>query len=223
MYVSNGTGSRRDRNTGHKTGPAISPGEIMFTGLVEEIGTIERVEDRGGAIDITVRGALVTNDLKIDDSIALDGCCQTVVSRTGDTFTVTAVEETLRKTTLGNFREGRRVNLERAVRIGDRLGGHFVQGHVDCVGEVIEYRELAGSWLYRISYPQEFARLVIPVGSIAINGVSLTAADVRDNTCMVSIIPHTHAMTTFGELDTGHSVNVEFDMIGKYVRGFVVG
>lgn len=193
----------------------------MFTGLIEEIGTIEAVDGRAGAIDITVRGSRVMDDLKVDDSIALDGCCQTVVRLNDSSFTVTAVEETLRKTTLGEFFSGRSVNLERAVRIGDRLGGHFVQGHVDCVGKVIEREQLDGSWLYRISYPQEFSSLVISVGSIAINGVSLTAAQVRDNTCTVSIIPHTHAMTTFGQLTVGTDVNVEFDMIGKYVRGFV--
>lgn len=193
----------------------------MFTGLIEEIGTIESIGKKGGSIDIAVRARRVMDDLKIDDSIALDGCCQTVIGVGDGTFTVTAVEETLRKTTLGNFSSGGSVNLERAVRVGDRLGGHFVQGHVDCVGEVIAYEERDGSWLYRIGYPEEFAALVIPVGSIAVNGVSLTAADVRGNTCMVSIIPHTHAMTTFGGLKVGDRVNVEFDMIGKYVRKIV--
>lgn len=194
----------------------------MFTGLIEEIGTVTAVEKTGGGINITVQGNTVMDDLKIDDSIALDGCCQTVISRTESSFTVTAVEETLKKTTLRDFVPNRHVNLERAMRVGDRLGGHFVQGHVDCTGIVIEYEKRESSWLYRVEYPQDFAGLVIPVGSIAINGVSLTAAEVRDNTCMVSIIPHTYGATTFNELKTGHQVNLEFDMLGKYIRQFAL-
>ncbi|MEO5929860.1 MAG: riboflavin synthase [Candidatus Kapaibacterium sp.] len=192
----------------------------MFTGLIEEIGQVIRAVDDGGARRITVRGAKVIDGLKIDDSVALDGCCQTVVALDGDTFTVVAVEETLKKTTLGSFTDGRRINLERALRVGDRLGGHFVQGHVDCVGSVIDASTRESSWLYWIGYPEEFARLVIPVGSIAINGVSLTAAEVSGASCMVSIIPHTHDVTTFDTLKNGDPVNVELDMIGKYIRNF---
>jgi riboflavin synthase len=193
----------------------------MFTGLIEEIGTIASVEHTGGARRITVHGALVMDGLGIDDSIAIDGCCQTVVERGDDWFTVVAVEETLKKTTLGDFESGRRVNLERALRVGDRLGGHFVQGHVDCVGRVSEAATRESSWIYWISYPEEFADHVISVGSIAINGVSLTAAEVDANRCMVSIIPHTYEVTTFNQLQAGDTVNVEFDMIGKYIRNFV--
>jgi riboflavin synthase len=193
----------------------------MFTGLVEEVGEIVEAIDDRGARRITVRGALVSDGLGIDDSVALDGCCQTVVARDGDTFTVVAVEETLKKTTLGTFGGGRPVNLERALRVGDRLGGHFVQGHVDCVGRVSEASTRESSWIYWISYPEEFASLVIPVGSIAINGVSLTAAEVDGNRCMVSIIPHTYDVTTFNRLNEGDPVNVEFDMVGKYIRNFV--
>ncbi|MDB5033153.1 MAG: riboflavin synthase [Chlorobi bacterium] len=192
----------------------------MFTGLIEEIGQVVTAVDDGGARRITVRGAKVIDGLKVDDSVALDGCCQTVVALDGDTFTVVAVEETLKKTTLGSFIAGRRVNLERALRVGDRLGGHFVQGHVDCVGSVIDASTRESSWLYWIGYPEEFARLVIPVGSIAINGVSLTAAEVSGACCMVSIIPHTHDVTTFDALKQGDPVNVELDMIGKYIRNF---
>jgi len=193
----------------------------MFTGLIEETGTITGVDVNGGGLDITVRAHTTLDDLKIDDSIALDGCCQTVVRRTETEFTVTAVEETLRKTTLGEFVAGRVVNLERAIRVGDRLGGHFVQGHVDCVGEVRERTQLETSRLYRIAFPERFARLVIPVGSLAINGVSLTAAEVDGASCTVSIIPHTMTMTTFGTLEAGDRVNLEFDMLGKYVAGIL--
>ncbi len=193
----------------------------MFTGLVEEIGEVFEVRANGDAIDITVAAHPVLEDLQIDDSIALDGCCQTVIRRDEETFTVTAVEETLKKTTLGSFGVGTRVNLERALRVGDRLGGHFMLGHVDCVGEIIEREDLESSRLFRIRYPEEFAPLVIPVGSIAINGVSLTTAEVEGNACMVSIIPHTLGATTFGRLNTGDRVNIEFDMIGKYIRNMM--
>jgi riboflavin synthase len=195
----------------------------MFTGLIEEVGTIVDASPDGGAVRLTVAGPTVHDGLAIDDSVSIDGCCQTVVALGEKSFTVVAVEETLGKTTLGSFREGRRVNLERALRVGDRLGGHFVQGHVDCVGEVLSAETLESSWIYWIGYPEEFASLVIPVGSIAINGVSLTAAAVRDNSCMVSIIPHTHDVTTFRDLAAGDRVNVEFDMIGKYIRNFTRG
>jgi riboflavin synthase len=193
----------------------------MFTGLIEEVGTVAAVVPQGAARRITIRASTVTEGLDVDDSVAVDGCCLTVVEHTADTFTAIAVEETLAKTTLGTFAEGRPVNLERALRVGDRLGGHYVLGHVDCVGTIVEAFERESSWIYWIAYPAEHGRLVIPVGSIAINGVSLTAADVRDDACMVSIIPHTHAVTTFGTLVTGDRVNVEFDMVGKYVRNFV--
>lgn len=193
----------------------------MFTGLIEEIGTIAEAIDDGGARRLTVRARTVMEGLAIDDSVAIDGCCQTVVALGEGWFTVVAVEETLKKTTLGSFTTGRQVNLERALRVGDRLGGHFVQGHVDCVGEISEASVLESSWIYWITYPDPFARLVIPVGSIAINGVSLTAAEVKDNRCMVSIIPHTHEVTTFNRLQMGEKVNVEFDMVGKYIRNFV--
>lgn len=193
----------------------------MFTGLIEEIGTVAKVVDGAGARRFTFRASTVMQGLSVDDSVAIDGCCLTVVERTADSFTAVAVEETLMKTTLGDLVAGSTVNLERALRVGDRLGGHYVLGHVDCVGTVVQREERESSWLYWIGYPAEHSKLVIPVGSIAINGVSLTAADVRDDACMVSIIPHTHSVTTFGRLKTGDRVNVEFDMIGKYVRNFM--
>jgi riboflavin synthase len=193
----------------------------MFTGLVEEIGTIATIDVEGDARRITIACATVMEGLAIDDSVAVDGCCLTVVARTDTTFTAVAVEETLAKTTLGSFTVGRNVNLERALRVGDRLGGHYVLGHIDCVGVVREAFERDSSWIYWIGYPIEHGGLVIPVGSIAVNGVSLTAADVRDDACMVSIIPHTHDVTTFGTLEEGDKVNIEFDMIGKYIRNFV--
>ncbi len=193
----------------------------MFTGLIEEIGRIQSVTPDGGALRITLRGTVVSDGLKIDDSVAIDGCCQTVVAIDGESFTVVAVEETLKKTTFDLFSPDQNVNLERALRVGDRLGGHFVQGHVDCVGRIVDTETRESSWIFWVEYPTEFTSLVIPVGSIALNGVSLTAAEVAANRCMVSIIPHTYEMTTFSDIRIGDPVNVEFDMIGKYVRNLV--
>ncbi len=193
----------------------------MFTGLIEGIGSVTAIEDSGGVRRLTIDGGAIAAGLAIDDSIAVDGCCQTVVKAVGTEFTMVAVEETLSKTTLGDFGLETRVNLERALRVGDRLGGHFVMGHVDCVGTVVEAAAREGSWIFWIEYDNEFAQLVIPVGSIAVNGVSLTAARVESNRCMVSIIPHTYHVTTFGSLAEGDRVNLEFDMIGKYIRNFI--
>ena len=193
----------------------------MFTGLVEDVGEVVRVNENGAGLDITIWSLTVLDDLKVDHSNALDGCCQTVIGRTEETFTVTAVEETLKKTTLGSFRAERRVNVERALRVGDRLGGHFLLGHIDCVGTIVGREELETSRLLKIEYPEEFSSLVIPVGSIAVNGISLTTAEVDQNTCTVSLIPHTLAVTTANNLEVGAKVNLEFDMIGKYVRNMV--
>jgi len=192
----------------------------MFTGLVEEIGTVEAVAEREGARILTIAGERVMDDLGIDASVSVDGCCLTVVERTETTFTAVAVEETLMKTIVGVYTPGRRVNLERAMRLGDRLGGHLVLGHVDAVGEVVGVEERDSSWLFTVSYPERFERLVIPVGSIAINGVSLTVAAVEGARATVSIIPHTHTVTTFNALGAGDPVNIEFDMVGKYVLGW---
>jgi len=193
----------------------------MFTGLVEEVGRVVAIDERTGVRRLTIHGPATHKGLRINDSIAVDGCCQTVIAVDGERFEMIAVEETLLKTTLGEYTVGTSVNLERPLRVGDRLGGHFVMGHVDCVGRIAATETREGSWIFWIEYPNEFAPLVIPVGSIAINGVSLTAARVEGNTCMVSIIPHTHDVTTFGTLKTGDHVNVEFDMVGKYIRNFV--
>ena len=191
----------------------------MFTGLIEEIGTIKTIRPIGGGKRITVQANKIMDDLKIDDSVALNGACQTVVSRTGDTFDVEAVEETLRKSTLGKFTPGKKINLERAAKLGDRMGGHLVQGHVDCTGHILSIQPEAAGKLVWISFPGEFNRYIVPVGSICI--VSLTVAKIEGTKFMVSVIPHTWELTMMRELKSGTEVNLEFDMIGKYVERMV--
>lgn len=190
----------------------------MFTGLIEEIGTIRSMRPQGRGFRISVAAKTIVDDLKIDDSVSINGACQTVVRLDSTSFDVEAVEETIDKTTLGTFRTGKRVNLERALRLGDRLGGHIVQGHVDTRGTVRAIQEQPTSWLLSVDFPYDFARYIVPVGSICIDGISLTAARVEQNTLTVAVIPHTWAHTTLQELAVGGSVNLEFDILGKYVE-----
>lgn len=190
----------------------------MFTGLIEEIGIIKAIKPIGGGRRVIVEAKKIMDDLKIDDSISLNGTCQTVVSRTDRTFDVEAVEETLTKTTFLKFYPGKKINLERAARLGDRMGGHLVQGHVDCTGKVSEIRKLSTGINLWITYPTEYSQYLVMTGSICIDGVSLTIARLEATKFMVSIIPHTWEMTTFKELIIGSEVNIEFDIIGKYVE-----
>lgn len=190
----------------------------MFTGLVEEIGTIRSMRPQGKGFRISVASHTVVQDLKIDDSVSINGACQTVVRCDNSSFDVEAVEETVLKTTLGSFQPGKRVNLERALALGARLGGHLVQGHVDTRGIVRAIQEQQTSWLLNIEFPSEYTRYIVPVGSICIDGVSLTAARVEQNTFTVAIIPHTWGHTTLNTLSVGSRVNLEFDIIGKYVE-----
>jgi riboflavin synthase len=190
----------------------------MFTGLVEEEGVIERTERKGGSVVFTIRAPETARGLKVDESIAVNGVCLTVIRSKGRVFSLQAVEETLRKTNLGGLKVGDRINLERALLPNERLGGHFVQGHVDGVGVVARISKRASSWMFWFKMPRRAMKYVIPVGSIAINGVSLTVAAVKDDVIGISIIPHTWNVTTFKDLKCGDRVNVEFDMLGKYVE-----
>lgn len=193
----------------------------MFTGLVEETGTVVSAVPRGGVVELTIRAKKVIGDLKIDDSININGVCLTVVKHTGDTFTVQSVKETLRKTTLGSLRSGGKVNLERALLPSSRMGGHFVQGHIDGAGTVKSVKKQTGDWIIRVTLPESFMKYVIPMGSICIDGVSLTVASVDVNDFTVAIIPHTLDVTTLKNLKPGSQVNIELDMVGKYVVGMV--
>lgn len=190
----------------------------MFTGLIEEIGIIAAKSSRGNGLRFGIRASLILKGLAIGDSVAINGVCQTVTDIRGSEFSFDTVEETLAKTTLGSFSVNRRVNLERALRADSRLGGHFVLGHVDTAGTVASIAPLAGSYELSVSFPAEFSPLLVPVGSIAVDGVSLTVARTAENVFTVAIIPHTWESTTLALLHPGAKVNLEFDILGKYVQ-----
>lgn len=190
----------------------------MFTGIVEELGVVEALVDQGDAIRLTVRGPHVTLDAGLGDSIAVNGCCLTVAERDQETFTADVMRETLDKTSLGVLAVGDRVNLERAVTPQTRLGGHIVQGHVDGTGTVVS-RTPSEHWeVVEVSLPAEIARYVVAKGSITVDGISLTVVDVRPESFTVSLIPETLARTTLGTKQPGEPVNLEVDVIAKYVE-----
>ncbi len=190
----------------------------MFTGLIEEIGEIKRIQPFGNALRLTVSAKKVLSDLKIDDSVSINGVCQTAVEVGHDNFTVEAVEETLKKSTFSKFKIGQKVNLERAMLPTQRLGGHLVQGHVDCVGKVKKITDNQSSYLVEISYPSQIGKYLVENGSICIEGVSLTIARLSSETFTLSVIPHTWKVTTFTNLKIGSEVNLEVDLLGKYVE-----
>jgi riboflavin synthase len=190
----------------------------MFTGIVEEVGTVRAAEPMDGGRRITVAAVRVLDGLMPGDSIAVNGVCQTVVSLTGEAFDVEAIGTTLSRTTLGEFDTGRRVNLERPLALGDRLGGHLVQGHVDAVGLVSAIERRGEHVLLDVAVPDVIADVAVLHGSIAIDGVSLTInALTADDTVQVALIPHTWNHTTLSTLEIGDGVNVEGDMIGRFV------
>lgn len=188
----------------------------MFTGIIESIGEIIALNPDGGNLHITVRCDF-THELKIDQSLAHDGVCLTVVAISGDQYTVTAIEETLEKTNLSHWRVGGLVNLERAMQLGDRLDGHIVQGHVDLVGSCTLAEEKDGSWRYLFAYEKDSGHVTVSKGSVTINGVSLTVVESAPGLVGVAIIPYTYEHTNFKALGVGSAVNLEFDIIGKYV------
>ena len=196
----------------------------MFTGIVEELGTVEALEDQGDAVRLTVRGPLVTSDAARGDSISVNGCCLTVTATTdgqAELFTADVMHETLAKTSLGALEPGTKVNLERAVTPATRLGGHIVQGHVDGTGTVVR-RTPSEHWeLVEISLPADLERYLVPKGSITVDGISLTVVDVNAESFTVSLIPETLARTTLGFKQDGDLVNLEVDVIAKYVEKMV--
>jgi riboflavin synthase len=190
----------------------------MFTGIVEELGTVEAIEDQGDAVRLSVRGPLVVSDAAAGDSIAVNGCCLTVVSHDDEVFTADVMRETLDKTSLGAFRRGTRVNLERAVTAEKRLGGHIVQGHVDGTGEILA-RTPSEHWeVVEIGLPDGMGRYLVDKGSITVDGVSLTVVTAGESSFTVSLIPETLARTTLGRKQPGETVNLEVDVIAKHVE-----
>ncbi len=186
----------------------------MFTGIIEGLGELTAIEKEGSNIHYTIKSTF-TNELKIDQSVAHDGVCLTVVDIQAPNYTVTAIDETLKRTRLKNWQVGTRVNIERCMKLNDRLDGHIVQGHVDTVGICEEVKEIDGSWEFHFSYQDE--QITVPKGSITINGVSLTVVESKANFFSVCIIPYTYEHTNFKFLKAGDLVNLEFDIIGKYV------
>jgi riboflavin synthase len=189
----------------------------MFTGIVEEIGTVEAVERQSDAVRLTVRATTALEGTDLGDSIAVNGCCLTVAERSAVTWTADVMAETLAKTGLGSLAAGDRVNLERAATVGSRLGGHLVQGHVDAVGHVVR-REPGEHWdVVTVSMPRELAPYLVDKGSITVDGVSLTVVEAQRDGFTVSLIPETLRRTTLGFRRPGDAVNLEADVIGKYV------
>ncbi|MEN9442978.1 MAG: hypothetical protein RLZ33_3055 [Bacteroidota bacterium] len=186
----------------------------MFTGIIEQLGVVKSIQKESENIHFTLE-APFTSELKIDQSVAHNGCCLTVVEISGNEYVVTAIQETLNKTNLGSWKVGTKVNLERCMQMNRRLDGHIVQGHVDTTGTCVSIEDQNGSWKYTFRY--ESADLTVEKGSITINGTSLTVVDSKTNEFSVCIIPYTYEHTNFHTLEVGSTVNLEFDIIGKYV------
>ncbi len=189
----------------------------MFTGIIETLGEVSKLEEAAGNLEIHIKTPL-SKELKVDQSVAHNGVCLTVVECSEDTYRVTAVQETLDKTSLGELKPGSKVNLERAMVLGTRLDGHLVQGHVDLTGTCTGIEETDGSWKFTFEYPEEGGgHVTIGKGSITVDGVSLTVVDSEPGRFSVAIIPYTYDHTLFHTYTVGQRVNLEFDVIGKYV------
>lgn len=188
----------------------------MFTGIIETLGVIKEIRNEEGNLHLTLSSS-ITNELKIDQSVAHNGVCLTVVAIENEKYTVTAIKETILKTNLSHWNIGDLINLERAMKLGDRLDGHIVQGHVDQVGVCKSIEETNGSWCFTFEYDKSLQNITIEKGSITINGVSLTVINSRENEFSVAIIPYTFENTNFKSFKVGTKINLEFDVIGKYV------
>jgi riboflavin synthase len=187
----------------------------MFTGIIENVAQITKLEKHQSNLNITLKSKLAS-EFKVDQSISHNGICLTVVFIENDYYCVTAIEETIKKSTIGLWRVGDNINLERAMKIGDRLDGHMIQGHVDQIGQCTKAIEQDGSWLFTIKY-KLLDNVTVEKGSIAINGISLTVVNSKRNCFSVAIIPYTFNNTNFNQLKEGNNVNLEFDILGKYI------
>jgi riboflavin synthase len=189
----------------------------MFTGIVEAMGSLVRTEAKGTNVEFWFTCPF-TQELKVDQSLAHNGVCLTVVEIQGEQYRVTAIDETLQKTNLGDLKLGQKVNLERCMAANARFDGHIVQGHVDLTGICTEIMDQNGSWEYRFSYPKSSGHVTVEKGSICVNGTSLTVVDSQDDSFTVCIIPYTYEHTVFHQLSVGDRVNLEFDILGKYIK-----
>ncbi len=189
----------------------------MFTGIIEDLGIVIKLENEQENLHLTMRSK-ITNELKIDQSVSHNGICLTVVHIEDDTYTVTAIKETLDKTNLSQIKTGDQVNIERAMKLGDRLDGHIVQGHVDETAVCKSTEEVDGSWFFTFEYEKALNNITIEKGSITVNGVSLTVVNSKTNMFSVAIIPYTYEHTNFNTFTAGTVVNLEFDVVGKYIK-----
>ena len=187
----------------------------MFTGIIEQIAEVVKVESEGSNVHISLKST-ITSELKIDQSVAHNGVCLTVVNINGDEYIVTAIKETLDKSNIGLLVVGSKVNIERCLKLGGRLDGHMVQGHVDQIAKCIEVKEEKGSYLYTFNH-KESDNMTVEKGSVCVNGISLTVVNSKDTSFSVAIIPYTHEHTNFHEFKEGTIVNIEFDILGKYI------
>ena len=188
----------------------------MFTGIIETLGIIKDLKKENDNLDITI-SSIITHELKIDQSVAHNGVCLTVVAIDNDEYTVTAIRETIQKTNLSDWKIGDLINIERGMKLGDRLDGHIVQGHVDQTGICKSIEEANGSWYFTFGYDSNLNNITIEKGSITINGVSLTVVNSKENEFSVAIIPYTFEHTNFKNVKIGTKINLEFDVVGKYV------
>lgn len=188
----------------------------MFSGIIEGLGEVVTIQKEKSNLHITVKSAF-TNELKVDQSVAHNGVCLTVVDIKNDCYTVTAIDETIQKTTIGLLNSGDKINLERCLKVGDRLDGHIVQGHVDQRAVCTQMEETNGSWTFTFEYDATKGNVTVEKGSVCINGVSLTVVNSKDNSFSVCIIPYTFENTNFKSIQLGSIVNIEFDIVGKYI------
>lgn len=190
----------------------------MFTGIIEEVGEIEYISSDIKSKNLKIKAEKVLKDLKIGDSVNINGACQTVIEVKPNSFAAQAVEETLKRTNLGKLKKGDRVNLERSLRFSDRLGGHLISGHIDCIAEIKSINSAGDSLIFEISFPLEYADLLVEKGSVTVEGISLTIAGLKKSSFIVSVIPFTLKTTNLKEKKVKDTVNLEFDILGKYVK-----
>jgi len=196
----------------------------MFTGIISAIGDIANLEQRDGDVRLTIRtGNLSLSDVQLGDSIACNGACLTAVELTGEGFVADVSVETLNLTTIGNWKTGSRINIEKAMQASDRFGGHIVSGHVDGIGEVVSLEEDARSWRFRIRAPRELAKYIAHKGSITLDGTSLTINKVEGSEFELNIVPHTMTQTVMGDYKAGTQVNLEVDLVARYLERLLLG